>query len=255
MADPLYRGIVTAFKGVFRGFGMQIDVVGAENIPLDGGAILALNHTSYLDFALGGVPADLRGRRLVRFMAKDSIFRHQVAGPLMRGMKHIPVDRDAGSAAFRDAVDAAKAGELIGVFPEATMSESLEIKELKNGAVRMARTAKVPLIPMVIFGGHRILGYETRDFTRGRSICMTVGSPLDIPRGSDPDALTDQLRTELTGLLDTTIDRYPDKPEGAPWIPRRHGGSAPTLDEAATREVERRARRRAQREGKGRQSG
>lgn len=252
MAEPLYRGIVTVFKGVFRGLGMRIDVAGEENIPREGGAILAINHTSYLDFALGGIPADLRGRRLVRFMAKDTIFRHPVAGPLMRGMKHIPVDRDAGSAAFRDAVDAAKSGELIGVFPEATMSESLEIKELKNGAVRMARTAKVPLIPMVIFGGHRVLGYETRDFSRGRSICMTVGSPLDIPRGSNPDELTEQLRIELTGLLDQTIARYPDRPDGAPWIPKRHGGSAPTLEDAAIREDERRARRRAEREAKGR---
>ena len=252
MAEPLYRGIVTVFKGVFRGLGMRIDVAGEENIPREGGAILAINHTSYLDFALGGIPADLRGRRLVRFMAKDTIFRHPVAGPLMRGMKHIPVDRDAGSAAFRDAVDAAKSGELIGVFPEATMSESLEIKELKNGAVRMARTAKVPLIPMVIFGGHRVLGYETRDFSRGRSICMTVGSPLDIPRGSNPDELTEQLRIELTGLLDQTIARYPDRPDGAPWIPKRHGGSAPTLEAAAIREDERRARRRAEREAKGR---
>jgi hypothetical protein len=57
------------------------------------------------------------------------------------------------------------------------------------------------------------------------------------------------------GLLDATIARYPDQPEGAPWIPRRHGGSAPTLDEAATREMERRERRRAQREAKDRQSG
>jgi 1-acyl-sn-glycerol-3-phosphate acyltransferase len=252
MAEPLYRGIVTVFKGVFRGLGMRIDVAGEENIPREGGAILAINHTSYLDFALGGIPADLRGRRLVRFMAKDTIFRHPVAGPLMRGMKHIPVDRDAGSAAFRDAVDAAKSGELIGVFPEATMSESLEIKELKNGAVRMARTAKVPLIPMVIFGGHRVLGYERRDFSRGRSICMTVGSPLDIPRGSNPDELTEQLRIELTGLLDQTIARYPDRPDGAPWIPKRHGGSAPTLEAAAIREDERRARRRAEREAKGR---
>lgn len=252
MAEPLYRGIVTVFKGVFRGLGMRIDVAGEENIPREGGAILAINHTSYLDFALGGIPADLRGRRLVRFMAKDTIFRHPVAGPLMRGMKHIPVDRDAGSAAFRDAVDAAKSGELIGVFPEATMSESLEIKELKNGAVRMARTARVPLIPMVIFGGHRVLGYETRDFSRGRSICMTVGSPLDIPRGSNPDELTEQLRIELIGLLDQTIARYPDRPDGAPWIPKRHGGSAPTLEAAAIREDERRARRRAEREAKGR---
>ena len=69
MAEPLYRGIVTVFKGVFRGLGMRIDVAGEENIPREGGAILAINHTSYLDFALGGIPADLRGRRLVRFMA------------------------------------------------------------------------------------------------------------------------------------------------------------------------------------------
>ena len=147
---------------------MKLDIVGEENIPLQGGAVLALNHTSYLDFALGGVPADRRGRRFVRFMAKDSVFRHPVAGPLMRGMKHIPVDRHDGSVAFETAVAAARAGELIGVFPEATMSRSLEIKELKNGAVRMAREAEVPLIPMIVFGGHRVLSYDVRDFTRGR---------------------------------------------------------------------------------------
>lgn len=248
MAEPLYRGIVGAFKGVFRGLGMTLDITGVDNIPASGGAILAINHTSYLDFALGGVPADRRGRRLVRFMAKDSIFRHPVAGPLMRGMKHIPVDRDAGSAAFRDAVDAAKSGELIGVFPEATMSQSLEIKELKNGAVRMARAAKVPLLPMIIFGGHRVLAYDVRDFTRGRTICMTVGEPLEIPKGTNPDELTVALQDRLKELLDETIARYPDKPAGAPWIPQRLGGSAPTLEEAQAAEDERRARKRAKRE-------
>lgn len=248
MAEPLYRGIVGAFKGVFRGLGMTLDITGVDNIPSSGGAILAINHTSYLDFALGGVPADRRGRRLVRFMAKDSIFRHPVAGPLMRGMKHIPVDRDAGSAAFRDAVDAAKSGELIGVFPEATMSQSLEIKELKNGAVRMARAAKVPLLPMIIFGGHRVLAYDVRDFTRGRTICMTVGEPLEIPKGTNPDELTVALQERLKELLDETIARYPDKPAGAPWIPRRLGGSAPTLEEARAAEEERRARKRAKSE-------
>lgn len=250
MAEPLYRGIVTAFKGVFRGLGMNLDIEGVDNIPATGGAILAINHTSYLDFALGGVPADRRGRRLVRFMAKDAIFRHPVAGPLMRGMKHIPVDRDAGSAAFRDAVDAAKSGELIGVFPEATMSQSLEIKELKNGAVRMARAAKVPLLPMIIFGGHRVLGYDVRDFSRGRTICMTVGEALEIPKGANPDELTVALQDRLRELLDETIERYPDKPEGAPWIPQRLGGSAPTLEEALAMEEERRARKQAERAAK-----
>ena len=241
MTEPLYRAIVEGFKGIFAVLGMKLDIVGEENIPLQGGAVLALNHTSYLDFALGGVPADRRGRRFVRFMAKDSVFRHPIAGPLMRGMKHIPVDRHDGSVAFEAAVAAARAGELIGVFPEATMSRSLEIKELKNGAVRMAREAEVPLIPMIVFGGHRVLSYDVRDFTRGRTICMTIGRPM--ASNDDVDEMTRALRSTLSELLDETIYRYPDKPPGAPWIPQRHGGSAPSLEEAARIEEQRRAAR------------
>ena len=67
-------------------------------------------------------------------MAKDSVFHHPVSGPLMRGMKHIPVDRAAGSDAYRVAVDALKAGEL-GSLPEATASRSFDIKEIKSGVV------------------------------------------------------------------------------------------------------------------------
>ncbi len=241
MAEPLYRAIVEGFKGIFAVLGMKLDIVGEENIPLQGGAVLALNHTSYLDFALGGVPADRRARRFVRFMAKDSVFRHPIAGPLMRGMKHIPVDRHDGSVAFETSVAAARAGELIGVFPEATMSRSLEIKELKNGAVRMAREAEVPLIPMIVFGGHRVLSYDVRDLTRGRTICMTIGRPMAI--NDDVDEMTLALRSALSELLDETINRYPDKPPGAPWIPQRHGGSAPSLEEAARIEEQRRAAR------------
>ena len=241
MTEPLYRAIVEGFKGIFAVLGMKLDIVGEENIPLQGGAVLALNHTSYLDFALGGVPADRRGRRFVRFMAKDSVFRHPVAGPLMRGMKHIPVDRHDGSVAFETAVAAARAGELIGVFPEATMSRSLEIKELKNGAVRMAREAEVPLVPMIVFGGHRVLSYDVHDFTRGRTICMTIGRPM--ASSDDVDEMTRALRSTLSELLDETIHRYPDKPPGAPWIPQRHGGSAPSLEEAARIEEQRRVAR------------
>ena len=248
MSDPVYRPIVMTARTLFTGLGLRFDIVGEQNIPRTGGAVLAINHTSYLDFALGGVPADRVGHRLVRFMAKDGIFKHPVAGPLMRGMKHIPVDRDAGSAAFRDAVAALKAGELVGVFPEATMSRSLEIKEIKNGAVRMARTANVPLIPMIIFGGHRLLSYDRKDFSRGKPIAMTVGAPIDIPKGSDPDVLTVELHARMADLLDQTIARYPDKPPGAWWIPARLGGSAPTPVEAEAIEERVRAEKAAKRD-------
>ncbi|MBK9739206.1 MAG: 1-acyl-sn-glycerol-3-phosphate acyltransferase [Actinobacteria bacterium] len=233
MGDPVYRPIILAARGLFAGLNLRFDIAGLENMPTSGGAVLAINHTSYLDFALAGIPAHHVGHRLVRFMAKDGIFRHPVAGPLMRGMKHIPVDRDAGSAAFRDAVAALKSGELVGVFPEATMSRSFEVKEIKNGAVRMARAANVPLIPMIVFGGHRVLSYDHKDFVPGKPICITVGQPVPVPRGSDPDEVTVELHAAMAALLDETIERYPDKPPGAWWIPKRLGGSAVTIEEAA----------------------
>lgn len=241
MADPFYQSIVLVAQGAFAGLGLKIDVVGEENIPLSGGVLLAINHTSYLDFALGGIPAHMRGRRLVRFMAKDSIFKHKIAGPLMRGMKHIPVDRDAGSQALRDAVADLKKGEIVGVFPEATMSRSFDIKDLKSGTIRMARIAQVPVLPMIIFGGHRVLSYAGKDLTRGRPIVIIVGEPLDI--SGDADEANDRLREALRELLAQAIERYPDNVAGAPWIPSRFGGSAPTLEEAEEIEVKVRSER------------
>ncbi len=245
MAEPFYQSIVFIVKSAFSGLGLKIDVVGEENIPLTGGVILAINHTSYLDFALGGIPAHMRGRRLVRFMAKDAIFKHKIAGPLMRGMKHIPVDRDAGSQAFRDAIADLKNGEIVGVFPEATMSRSLDIKEVKSGTIRMARIAKVPVLPMIIFGGHRLLSYGVKDFTRGRSVVIMIGEPLDVT--GDSEETNDRLREALRDLLAQAVERYPDNVAGAPWIPARFGGSAPTLEEAEVIEVQVQAERAAKR--------
>jgi 1-acyl-sn-glycerol-3-phosphate acyltransferase len=230
VAEPVYRSIVAGFKGVFAGLGLRFDIVGVDNLPLSGGAVLALNHTSYLDFALGGIPADRRGRRLVRFMAKKSVFRHRVSGPLMRAMKHIPVDRAAGAEAFDEAVRVLRAGELVGVFPEATMSRSMDIKPIKSGAVRMAMAAEVPLIPMCVLGGARIYSYGHRDLSRGKTIAITVGVPMHPRPDADAEAVTVELRSRMRALLEETVARYPSEP-AAWYIPARLGGSAPAPED------------------------
>jgi len=237
--DPTYRPIIGFARGVFASLGVRFDIVGEENIPRTGGALLAINHTSFLDFALAGKPADLQGKRLVRFMAKDSVFRHWLGGPLMKGMHHIPVDREHGAQSLDTAVAYLRAGELVGIFPEATMSRSMDVKEIKSGAVRIAATADVPLIPMCVFGGARILSYDHRDFSRGTTVAITVGAPMHPHLGDDYDALTEELRDRMRELLDVTVSRYPY--EGSPWyVPARLGGSAPTLEEAEA--IERRVR-------------
>ena len=235
MADRVYRPLISTVKGLFKVLGLKFDIVGQEHLPLTGGAVLAINHTSFLDYAFAGLPPDRAGHRLVRFMAKEGIFKHSVAGPLMRGMRHISVNRDAGSEAFRQGVRALKDGELLGVFPEGTMSRSFELISFKSGAVRMAAMAQVPIIPMVVFGGQRILGYGHKDFSRGKTIAITVGAPIMIDKRADAHLETGHLRDVMGVMLDETIARYPRvQGEELWWLPARLWGTALTPQEAKT---------------------
>ena len=228
MADLVYRPLVFTVKGLFQALGLKFDIVGQENIPTTGGAVLAINHISFLDYAFAGLPADRRGHRRVRFMAKDGIFKNPVAGPLMRAMGHISVNRDAGSDAFRQGVRALIDGELLGVFPEGTMSRSFELISFKSGAVRMAAMAQVPIIPITVFGGQRILGYGHKDLSRGKTIAITIGAPITVEKRADVHAETDRLRTVMGALLNQTIERYPrDSSDDLWWLPPRFGGTAP----------------------------
>jgi 1-acyl-sn-glycerol-3-phosphate acyltransferase len=235
--ELVYPPVIGLAKTMFRVLDMKIEIDGAEHIPATGGAVLASNHVSYLDFIFCGLGAQ-PAKRLVRFMAKKSVFDHKISGPLMRGMRHIPVDREAGAASFREAASALKNGEVVGVFPEATISESFTVKEMKSGAVRLARTAKVPLIPMVVWGPHRL-------WTKGRPkeltkrhvpVIIKIGEAIEMPKGISPEIVTATLKARLSSLLDAAQQAYPEKPTGPDdlwWLPAHMGGTAP-LPEPAT---------------------
>ncbi|MDO5669296.1 MAG: lysophospholipid acyltransferase family protein [Corynebacterium sp.] len=232
-----YNGfIIPLAKSLMKAQGIRLTVFGAENIPLEGPALLAVNHTGYYDFIFGGIPAHLRGRRLVRFMSKKEIFDAPVAGPLMRAMNHLPVDRSAGASSLIDAVERLRAGQLVGIFPEATISRSFELKEFKNGAARIAAEADAPLIPMVIWGSQRIWtkGHPKRLGRTKTPVFIRVGEPVD-PSG-DPDAAIARLKDAMQVLLDRVQDDYARAygpfPAGEFWIPAEDGGSAPTLIDA-----------------------
>ena len=234
--ELVYPPVIAFAKTMFRALDLRIEIDGAEHIPSSGGAVLASNHVSYLDFIFCGLAAQPT-KRLVRFMAKKQVFDHRISGPLMRGMRHIPVDRDAGAASFREATTALKNGEVVGVFPEATISESFTVKEIKSGAVRLARTAKVPLIPIVVWGPHRLWtkGHRKELTKRHVPVLIKVGPAIEMTKGVSPDALSAILRERLTGLLDAVQKAYPDKPAGPDdrwWLPAHLGGTAP-LPEAA----------------------
>ncbi|HET6529058.1 MAG TPA: lysophospholipid acyltransferase family protein [Actinoplanes sp.] len=233
--ELVYPPVVAFAKTMFRVLDMRITIEGAEHIPAAGGAVLASNHVSYLDFIFCGLAAQ-PARRLVRFMAKKSVFDHRVSGPLMRGMKHIPVDRQAGTAAFREAEAALRHGEVVGVFPEATISESFTVKALKSGAARLAHSAQVPLVPMVVWGPHRLWTKgRPKDLTKRHvPVLIKVGAP--VPVTAVIEETTRVLRERLSGLLDSAQRAYPEKPahDGDRWwLPAHLGGTAPRPDVTA----------------------
>jgi 1-acyl-sn-glycerol-3-phosphate acyltransferase len=232
VAELVYPPIITLARVVFAAQGLRFDVRGTEHVPRQGGAVMAINHVGYLDFTYAGFGAR-PAHRLVRFMAKDEVFTHRVSGPLMRGMHHIPVDRGAGAGSYREALRYLKEGEIVGVFPEATISRSFELKEFKSGTVRMAAATGVPVIPMVLWGTQRMMTKDhPRDFSRHQNVSISVGEPLEVSRRDDATKATDQLRTRMSDLLDEAIRAYPEQPPGAWWLPASYGGGAPTPEEA-----------------------
>ncbi len=252
MSDLPYYAIIGACRAWFALSDFRLRTSGTEHIPRTGGAVLAINHISYVDFIMAGYAAREAGR-LPRYMAKRETFDHPVTGPVMRALRHINVDRADGQASYDEALRYLREGEVVGVFPEATISRSFLVKELKTGAVRMAADADVPLVPLVLWGTQRLTTKDhPRDLSRHKTISVTVGEPID-PHGTTAVRKTGELRQAMTAMLDAAIRAYPadEQPPGSWWLPAAYGGSAPTpegakeLDRAEMRE--RAAQRRAAR--------
>ncbi|WP_459612855.1 lysophospholipid acyltransferase family protein [Corynebacterium urogenitale] len=232
---------------------LEVFIEHAERIPTDGPAMIAVNHTGYWDFVYGGIPAHFHGGRVLRYMAKKEIFDTPVAGQIMRGCRHIPVDRAAGAESAREAVRRLKAGELVGIFPEATISRSFEIKELREGAARIAREANAPLIPLILWGSQQLWtkGHKSVWRPKDAKIVMYVGEPVEVT--ADATATTERLHTAMKELLETAraayVERFGEMPKGEYWVPASLGGTAPTLEDATVqdrRDAENRKKKRAE---------
>ena len=248
MRDFVYPVVIAAAKTWFKVGDVRIQMTGTEHIPREGGALVAVNHLSFVDYVLAGYPGVQRGR-LTRFIAKKEVFDHPVGGPVMRSFHHIALDRADGQRGMDEARRYLDAGELVGIFPEGTISRSFELQPLKTGAARIAADAGVPLIPIVVWGTQRFLTKgKPSDFGRHKTVAIEVGEPLHPSPEDNPNLVTKDLQARMEDMLDRLIRSYPadEQPPGSWWLPARYGGSAPTPDEAAAMYAEER-RRRAER--------
>ena len=185
---------------------------GAENIPTEGGIIVAANHVSEIDpLVVGHFLVDLN--RAPRFLAKSELFRKPPMKWIAEGAKQIPVNRRAtdASAALAPAVEALQRGECVFIYPEGSATRDPDMWPMKSrtGIARVALTSGAPVIPIAMWGPQEVLPYKARRpklFPR-RTMALLVGPPVDLaPFFGKP--MTSEL---LHAATDTIMRRIADQ--------------------------------------------
>ncbi|MEX0700967.1 MAG: lysophospholipid acyltransferase family protein [Planctomycetales bacterium] len=154
---------------------------GTAKVPRAGGALLLINHQSFLDPLLVGLPLS----RPVSYLARDSLFAAPVLGWILRNTYVLPIDRDsAGAGSIRIAIDRLRHGFLVGIFPEGTRTRDGSVGEFKPGFVALVRRAKLPVYPIGIAGAFEALPRQIfrLRFARVRVVFGDPFSPDEIER-------------------------------------------------------------------------
>ena len=142
------------FKIVFR-----TKVFGVENIPAEGGFILAANHLSNWDPPFLATFID----RKVCYMAKEELFKNPIFAAAIRNLNVFPIKRGAAdSAAIKHAVKITKSGKCLGIFPEGTRSKTGLMGKAETGVALIAAMTKVPVIPALIVGTNKIFSKDEK---------------------------------------------------------------------------------------------
>jgi 1-acyl-sn-glycerol-3-phosphate acyltransferase len=245
----LYRFGMLVCRALFGVLRVRREATGQENIPDDGGAVFAITHFGYLEFALVAYTIWRHDRRRVRFLATASAFRNPIVGFLLTRLGQIPVDRRAGAGAYTAAVAALESGSLVGIFPEAGIDPSFTVRALKTGAVRLAIEANAPLIPVAIWGGQRLMTREHTFRFRERfgvPVRLAFGPALSLD--GERHEVSARLRASMQQLVASLQAGYPDASDGQWWHPAHLGGTAPTPERAAELDAAVAARRAARSE-------
>ena len=174
---------------------------GLDNVPSAGPYILAVNHQSFLDPMLAGIAL----KSQLCFMARDTLFKSRIFGPLLLSVKAIPVRRgQADISSIRKIIEKLKHGNGVCLFPEATRSSDGKIASFKGGFTLLCRRGNAPVVPVLIDGAFECWPRHRKLFKPGSKITVSYGKPISVEQitaMSDDDfarLLTNTLRTMQT---------------------------------------------------------
>lgn len=207
---PIYTGIKRV-AGPWIEEGFNVHAEGADNVPDDGGAIVASNHASWFDPVFLGAAID----RPIRWMAKADLFRHPVTSFFFKKAGQIKVDRVSGGnqAAVDRSVELVRSGRLVGIFPEGTRSIDGSLRRGRTGVARVAIRSGRPVVP-VAMNSYDVLPKHATVPHLDHPLVVQIGEPLvydpDVYDEGDRDVcrkVTDEVMGEVGRLLERARTR------------------------------------------------
>ena len=199
-----YRVVTILLRGIARVI-FRPSVEGAENIPLEGPVLIAPIHRSNVDFAF----TLFISPRKAFFLAKDSIFRVPVLGPLVRYLGAFPVTRgSADRESLKMAEEVLRRGHALVLFPEGTRKDGPRVEPLRDGAMFVAARTGAIVVPVGIGGSHLAMPVGSR-FPRPAKIRIVVGAPIYPPEseGRIARSVLAEKTNELRDALQTVYDQ------------------------------------------------
>jgi 1-acyl-sn-glycerol-3-phosphate acyltransferase len=196
------------------------NIEGLDNVPAQGGAILAFNHIAFLDPFAAAYAVHLAGRR-PRFLAKGELFDDRRVGWILSGAGQIPVRRGTVEApmALDEAVAALERGEVVVIFPEGTITDDPDLNpmEPKTGLARLALASCVPVVPCAVWGTANVWpkGFAKRWWPPKQDILVRIGHPMRVDGDSDSPSdwrlVGDAVMDEISRLVASLRPAVPDR--------------------------------------------
>ena len=185
----------------------RIKIIGADNIPNNGGVLIASNHTSYLDPPIVGVGYR---KRPVHFIARDTLWSSSFSRWWFSKVGCIPVSRETGDTkALKLTIKALKEGKVVSIFPEGTRSEDGIIKDAKGGIGFIVKHSKCTVIPAYIHGSFNALPKNSK-WIRPSKVTISFGAPI-LSQGFDNQENSRESYDEHANLIMKSIRKLKDE--------------------------------------------
>ncbi|MEY3676936.1 MAG: hypothetical protein RL351_163 [Actinomycetota bacterium] len=206
---------------------------GIEKLPKHGSYILVANHVTNVDALAVAYLVYVKLKRAPHFLAKESLFRVPLIGPILRAAGQIPVYRSGhrNDTPLKAAHAYLEAGHTIAIFPEGTLTRSPELWPMrgKSGAIRLALETGVPVYPVGQWGSEKILPQYGSKFRPGfwKPVNILIGDEIDLSnyrkRQLNPDELNQATKVVMQTITELVEELRGEKAPLELWDPAKAG--------------------------------